>query len=221
MIQVSHMRKIIAFVILLTAAAFVCGCSVPFISSPTAQPTKTAVIPDSSTVEPTYTPIPIITKTPATPTPRADQSIAVSNAKIEWTTNAGTESDTLTFDITNDGAQTLTDVTAEYTVGTYQLLIDPVLGDQPGELAHKATPYSIGTLNPDQTKSITITLSGPNGAYSTEYPANSTLVITWDGGSRTIFKKSNYQNPDFSYGEMLITDSDLYATPVPQTGVVD
>lgn len=220
MIQVSHMRKIIAFIILLIAAAFVCGCSVPFISS-APQPTKTAIIPDQTTVEPTYTPIPIVTKIPVTPTPRADQSIAVSNIKIEWTTNAGTESDTLTFDIANDGAQTLTGVTAEYIVGTYQLLIDPVLGDQPGELAHKATPYNIGTLNPDQVKNVTITLSGPNGAYSTEKPANATLTIKWDGGSKTIFKKANYQNPDYSYGEMLITDSDLYVPPPVETGVVN
>jgi hypothetical protein len=214
------MRKIIAFVVLLTAIILVCGCSVPFLSSSTPQPTKTAVIPDQSTVEPTYTPIPIITKTPVSPTPRAEQSVVVSDIKIEWTTNAGTESDTVTFDITNDGAQTLTGVTAEYNVGTYQLLIDPVLGDIPGELAHKTT-YSIGTLASDQARSITMSLSGPNGAYSTEKPANATLKITWDGGSKTIFKKADYQNPDYSYGEMLISDSDLYATPIPETGVVD
>ena len=215
------MRKIIVFIALLIMAAFVCGCSVPFMSSQTPHPTQTAVIPDQQTDEPTYTPLPIPSAIPVTPTPRADQSFAVSNIKINWKTNAGTESDTLMFDITNDGAQTLTGVTAKYTVGTYQILIDPVLGDIPGELAHAASPYSIGTLAPDQFKNVTITLSGPNGAYSTEKPANSTLVITWDGGSKTIFKKIGYQNPDYSSGTMEITSADIYVAPPVETGVVN
>ncbi|HEY3421795.1 MAG TPA: hypothetical protein VGK13_01455 [Methanocellaceae archaeon] len=214
------MRKIIAFIALLIATAFVCGCSVPFMSTSAPHPTQTAVIPDQPTDEPTYTPLPIPSVIPATPTPRAEQSFAVSKMNIHWKTNAGTESDTLTFDITNDGAQTLTGLTAKYTVGTYQLLIDPVLGDIPGELAH-VTSSTIGTLDRDQTKSVTVTLSGPNGAYSNEKPANATLTITWDGGSKTIFKKSGYQNPDYSNGDMSIADSDVYVPPPVQTGVVN
>lgn len=214
------MRNTIVFIALLIAAAFVCGCSVPFLSTSTPHPTQTAVIPDQQTNEPTYTPLPIVSAVPVTPTPRAGQSVAISNINIHWKTNAGTESDTLTFDITNDGAQTLTGVTAKYTVATYQVLIDPVLGDIPGELAHPAST-SIGTLTRDQNKTVTVTLSGPSGAYSTEMPANSTLVITWDGGSKTIFKKTGYQNPDYSNGDMEITDSDIYVAPASQTGVVD
>lgn len=214
------MRKIIVFTALLIAAAFVCGCSVPFLSTSAPHPTQTAVIPDQPSDEPTYTPLPIPSAIPITPTPRADQSFEITNVNIHWKTNAGTESDTLTFDINNDGAQTLTGLTAKYTVGTYQLLIDPVLGDVPGELAHVAST-SIGTLSPDQAKTITVTLSGPNGAYSTEMPANATLTITWDGGSKTIFKKSGYQNPDYSNGDMSISDSDIYVAPPVQTGVVN
>jgi hypothetical protein len=214
------MRKIIVFTALLIAAAFVCGCSVPFLSSSAPHPTQTAIIPDQPSDEPTYTPLPIPSAVPVTPTPRAGQSFQISNINIHWKTNAGTESDTLTFDMTNDGAQPLTGLTAKYTVGTYQLLIDPVLGDIPGELAHVATT-SIGTMNPDQSKTITVTLSGPNGAYSNEMPANATLTITWDGGSKTIFKKSSYQNPDYSNGDMSISDSDMYVAPPVQTGVVN
>ena len=216
------MRKILVFIALLIAAALVCGCSVPFLSTSAPKPTQTAVIPDQQTDEPTYTPIPIPSVQPPTATPRASQSVAVSDVDIHWTTNAGTESDTVTYNITNDGAQTLTSVTAKYEVDTFLASIDPVLGEIDSQMSHTSTS-SIGTLTPDQSKIITMTLSGggQNGAYSNELPENSTLTINWDGGSKVIFHKKMYQNPPYSNGDMTVTDADVYVAPPTQTGVVN
>lgn len=218
------MRKIIAFIALLIAAAFVCGCSVPFMSTSVPHPTQTAVIPDQTTDEPTYTPLPIPSAVPITPTPRAEQSFAISNIKITWKTNAGTESDTVTFNIDNDGAQTLTGLSAKYTVGVFTAMIYNDNSNGNGGEVDSETPHwvssDIGTLKSDESKAITMSLSGPNGAYSNEKPGNASLVITWDGGSKTIFKKS-LQNPDYSNGVIDIDDSDLYVAPPSQSGVVN
>ncbi len=218
------MRKIISFIALLIAAAFVCGCSVPFLSTSAPHPTQTAVIPDQQTDEPTYTPLPIPSVVPATPTPRADQSFAISNINIHWKTNAGTESDTVTFTINNDGAQTLTGLSAKYNVNVFTAMIygDKTIGNG-GEIDSE-TPHwvvsDIGTMTRDQSKTVTLSLSGPTGAYSNERPSNASLVISWDGGSKTIFVKS-LQNPDYQNGDIPITEADLYVVPPSETGVVD
>ena len=213
------MRKIILITGLLAIAALVCGCAMPFTSSnPT--PTQTAIIPDQPTSMPTYTPTPTVA--PATPTPRASQSVSVSNINIGWTTNKGTESDTVTYTITNDGAQTLTGVTATYEVDTFAALIDPVRGEIDEQIPHVSST-TIGTLAPDQSKQISMALmgGGQNGAYSNEMPANCSLIIKWDGGSKPIFYKSQYQNPDYSSGDMSISSSDVWVTATPQSGIIN
>lgn len=211
MMQVSSMKKAITFIALLVMVAAVCGCSVQ--SSSTPEPTRTAVIPDQTVTEPTYTPLPLPSPTaPPTPTPRADQSFVVSNVNIHWETMKGIESDKVTFDIKNDGAQALANMKARYTVGVYTVFIDL---DQTryGETPHWKV-VNIGTVQPDEIKNVTIVLDGSN-AYSTEKPSNATLEVTWDGGSRTIFKKVIY-NQDYSNGDITFKDSDLYKPPVAE-----
>ena len=117
----------------------------------------------------------------------------------------------------------MTGLSAKYTVGVFTAMIygDNTVGNG-GEI-DSITPHwvvsNIGTLTRDQNKQVSLVLSGTN-AYSNEKPANATLEITWDGGSKIIFKKS-LQNPDYSNGDIQISDSDLYVAPAVETGVVN
>jgi hypothetical protein len=102
--------------------------------------------------------------------------------------------DTAKFKIQNTGDATLNNLDITYQLATPTSFIDPYNGQTSITYKTQTTPQSLGTLNPGDTRDITIVTP----LYGAMLEANVTISAKWDGGSLDLFRTT--LEPNFQSG---------------------
>jgi hypothetical protein len=93
-------------------------------------------------------------------------------------------SDTADFKVTNTGDETLKKLDIVYEMAVPITSIDIYSGKSVVNNQYQHTTYSIGTLNPGDTRDVEI-ISPP---YSAMSAANITITAKWDGGTLELYE---------------------------------